>query len=294
MMRIRVPAMAFGLIGLLLIAGAARAEEYKLKLDRPEKVGHTYSISATGDMKTSSTASVPGVPPRKQDQAYTVALDGTIKILEVDEKSSQPTKLTCTVSKCLKDGEEMYPAGTVITAENKAGKTQFSVDGNALDPINNLVLNTVITTQKPGEPPQMDMVFRADQARKVGDKWDIDSDAAAREFSKEGPPVKAQDVKGTGKLVEVKNIDGKQVMQFEGQMEVASFKGPTPEGLNVSSGNMSARFTGLLPVDPQELPVSTEQQMTAHFVAQGGPGGQVNVEIDMQRSAKTKYGPAKS
>lgn len=133
-----------GVLVLPMSAARGQAQEYKIVIDRPEKLGQRYTIHATGRTKQTATMTAPGAAPRTQSAEVAVELDGTIKVLAIDEKSGKPTKLECTVAKCLKDQKPLIDAGAVLTAENKQGKMVFTKEGTELDPDTSGVLSSAM------------------------------------------------------------------------------------------------------------------------------------------------------
>src|SRR5436309_763579 len=64
-----------------LLAGSAGAQEYKIKLMRPQKAGDTYTLSAAAEGKSTGTVTVDGVAQPGKEEAMKVQLDGAVKVL---------------------------------------------------------------------------------------------------------------------------------------------------------------------------------------------------------------------
>jgi hypothetical protein len=277
---------------LLAAASSGYAQEYKVVLDRPEKVGQTYQIHGTGKSTQSVTVNVPGAPPQKEDNSFSVQLDGTIKVLEVGEKTGEPTKIECTVSKCTKDEQSIVDAGSVITAETKEGKTAFTMNGMPVEPPVTQALEVILEVHQPGTPSN-GAVFGTDQPQKVGATWPINAEAAAVGAAKSGLPVSKDAIKGEAKLIGVKEVEGKKALEIAASMNVANLSGNVPEG-KIDSGSITAQISGLFPVDETAQPLSSNLTLTIHMkMTVNGPGGQsIGADTDVVRSNQIKYGPA--
>lgn len=285
-----------GLAGLwcLVVASAlTQGQEYKVRISQPEKVGNKFAISSTATEKLSTTVDVRGIPP--QEVAYTIDLDGTVEILAVNDKTGQPTKLSCTVSKCTRDGQKLYDAGTVIAADSKNGHEVITVNGNELDPRSTEQLSGILQTHKPDDTETDDKMFGTEQPRKVGDSWPVNSEAVAKAFSEqgEGLPINKDDVSGSVKLVSVQKVEGKDYLEVVADLTVKNIQGKT-NGANITGGNLAGHMTALLPADEGRRPLNDSMSMTMKMSAKApGPNGQdVALNMSVQREVKTKISEA--
>jgi hypothetical protein len=80
---------------------SARAEDaYAIKLSRPSKVGDRFHVDAVGAIRTKTVVRTEGEDaPRTIAQAYGVSVDGTVKVVEVNDRGME-TKLSLTVATC--------------------------------------------------------------------------------------------------------------------------------------------------------------------------------------------------
>lgn len=284
---------AIPFIAVLIFSIAAKAQTYKILIDRPEKVGDTYSINATGEVSQNATINVPGADPQKKSDAFKSELDGQIKVLAVDEKTGQPTKLQCTINKLTNSNQSVLDAGTVVTAEDTSGHTTFTVNGMPADPTVAQVLELFLNTHHPGDQSD-DNVFGTEKEQSVGATWPIDTAAAAADAARHDIPISKDDVKGEGKLVSVKTVDGKEALEVHADMNVEKLRGDTPNG-KIVGGSMKVHLEGLFPTDKTRQALSMSQSMELHMqMSVPGPGGnQIAVDVDSTRSAKVNFAPAK-
>jgi len=278
---------------LVLICGSLEAQEYRIRLSQADKVGHKYTISSTARGKVSNKIDAPGLNIPPQEQAFTFGLDGTVEVKAVDEKSGQPTKLACTVAKCVRDNQPLADAGTMMTAENIGGKTEVSAPGKQFDPQTAEALGRILQTHKPGEPSEDDAIFGTDKPRKVGDSWPVNSDAAAQSFSKQGLPVTKDQIKGTVKLVDVKTVEGKQYLHVEAEFNIDNLHGQVNQQ-TIDSGTFTGHMSGMVPAEEGNDPLNQASSiaMTLHVKGTAPNGQEIKVETSMKEDLKVDYSPA--
>ena len=100
--------------GLIWMAGAghlAAAEQYKVRLVRPYKVGYEFDTEATITYKREVGGNV---------TSFTGQLYGTVKGLEVNEKTGGVTQVQCTVARLTRDGKELYQSGVVLVGKGES------------------------------------------------------------------------------------------------------------------------------------------------------------------------------
>ena len=279
---------------VLLFALAARAEDYKVVLNRAETVGQTYAIHATGQSSQNVTVDVPGAGPQKQSESYKAELQGTVKVLAIDDHTKQATRIQCTVDKLTKEDKSVLDAGTVVTAENAAGQTTFTVNGNPVERTVAPVLDLLLSVHKAGSPSD-DEIFGTDKAQAVGGTWPINTEAAAADATKSGLPITKDNLHGDAKLVGLKEVGGKQALDVSADMTADNLSGAMPGGGKIESGSVKAHFTGLFPTDPAQQALQQGQSMEVHMKASApGPNGQpVAIEMSMTRSMTADFGDSK-
>ena len=277
-----------GLLALLISAGVSRGDEYKVLLNRPQKVGQEYTVYATGRAKQTATFALPGEPPQVHVDEFGIELDATVKVLEVDDPTGEPTKLQYTIARCLKDQQPLLPPGAVFTAENKQGNTTFVQDGAPVDPATARALEVVIETHQPGTPSN-NVMFGTDKPQPVGGAWPIDAEAAAISASRSGLPVTQDQLEGEARLVAVQNVDGNPVLQVEATMNVANISMPAKR---VQRGSIAGTSSGLFPVDPAAMPIRSGKTITIHLsMTPDGPTGQpLDVTTVVERSNELHFG----
>lgn len=287
-------ACLLGAVSILTATAAASAQEYKIKINRAEKVGDTYTLSAKGSSDNQTNAIIPGAPPQTQEKKDEIELVGTVKVLEVDGHG-QATKLSCTVDKCVLNDKPLCDKGDVITAEHVASKTEFTVKGEKVDAATEKALSIVIDTADAEQKSDDDTSFGTDQPQKVGGTWPVHGEAIANELTRRGMAVKAENVKGTGKLAEVKQVDGKDVLTVVVDVTIDGVKPPLPPNVTVESGSLSLHMAGQLPADENAPPLSQTAEMGMKIQATApGPNNQnITVDVSFSQKADKTFGKAK-
>lgn len=277
-------------ISLFAFAAAACGKDYKVLLDRPAKVGQTYSMSASAENHETVTVTLPGALPHKQENALKAHLDCAVRVLAVDSGSGLPSKLECTVKECTRDGKPLLSGGTVFVAEDKAGKTEITINGESVDPKTAEALNAVVETHGPGDPSDSE-VFGSTQLQSVGSTWPINSEAAARGLAKSDLPVTKENMKGESKLVAVKDENGTEALEIQSTINVASISGTMPNGAKIESGSFSGEFNGFFPTDPKLMPLSDSETLRMRMNATAStPDNQLAaIEVQADRSQRIAW-----
>lgn len=291
-------ALLCALIAAAVAAPAARGQGergYKIKLHRPEKVGDTYTISATGDSKSVLTIDAGAGAPKKQESAFTVSLDGTVQVLEVNP-SGIATRLSFTVAKCLRDDKPLFDKGTVIVAGNPKGQKLFTINGEPVPADAADALGLILQPHGPGQTDD-DTVFGTEKPQKVGGTWPITTEAAADRLAKDaGLEVKKEDITGAVKLAAVKQEAGKEALQVEIDMNVANARGGRPDGgQKIDHADYEFHMSGLFPADPKAKLLGQNLAMKAKFHAtvQGRDGKEVSLNVSAEQNARMTFGEGK-
>jgi hypothetical protein len=245
-----VPGSILAAASVLLLSSMACAQEYKIKITRPAKAGDQYTTSVTASFKNDAVITLAGgAPPQKNNQDFTADLQGVVTVDEVSDKNSMPKKLSCKVDHFTKDGKDLYPAGAVIVAERKDGKAVYSVDGKPVAPQDIEMFVSMLDVPNPDKGVTDDQATGTDKPQKVGDTWAIDPDAVAKQSSEDGMKIDAADVKGEGKLVKVKKLNGNAVMVISINANIDKFGMEIPMLGHANGDKMTIEQTITLPVD---------------------------------------------
>jgi hypothetical protein len=291
-------------VALSLAAPVFAAEEsYAVRLARPKKVGDTYRVDAKGMHHTQQRITVGGRLVGEEDKKHSVHLVAVATVLAVDTKSSA-TRIEYRIESLRASSqgqpeEEVLPAGRKIVAESKNGDTAFTTDSAVpLTSENIEALKVVISAHVP-ESPTDDDIFGTNAKKKVGDTWGINAATAARDLAKSGLSVTAEDLKGTVRLVGVREAGGVKALEVAGQLRSDKIGLAAPQGgIQVEKTLMEGNFSGLIPADPQSR-VQLSDSFHMRFSAQMGgqkpdTGEKVTVDISMEMSLENSFSPVKT
>jgi hypothetical protein len=280
-----------------LFSSIAAAQDYQIKLNRPEKVGNEFRMSAVSSQSTLTTVKAEGGAPQQMNEAGTVALDAGVKVIEID-KNGSPSKIILTVETCtLKKGEaaaaEVLAKGTVVTAFSKDGVPVFEIGGKPVTPDVAKALAIVVHLGDGGVTD--DEIFGANQRKKVGDQWPINSEVAAKDLVKKDMPITKENLTGTVKLESAAKVDATDCLDIRAQMSGKNIAVPMPPGLKVEEGSLEASFAQKIPVDPGARPLEQSLDITMKVAAKGKPdatGPEMTIATTVKMSQKVKYSAA--
>ena len=290
-----VRSSAVAAVAALLVAGATAtaAETYAIKLDRPAKVGQEFTVTATADVDRTVKVTANGQAQPDKNDKYKAELTGTQKVESVNDKTGSATKVTVTVDKLTKDGTDLFPAGTVITADHTGAKTAYTVAGADVDPEKAAVLDSLIEVGSADQAVSEDQAMGTDKPQAVGGTWDGDSAKVVDMLSGEQLPISAEHVKASGKLVAVKAVDGTPSEVVESTITADAFDaGKQMQGLTVTGGSFDGKVTETLPTDAA-LPATA---MDGHFkmaLKATGGGGAVTVDVSGEQTTHRTMAPKK-
>jgi hypothetical protein len=282
-----------------LFSSIAAAQDYQIKLSRPEKVGNEFHISTVSSQSTLITVKAEGGAPEQMNEAGTVALEAGVKVLEID-KNGSPSKITLTVETCtLKKGEaaaaEVLAKGTVVTAFSKDGVPVFEIGGKPVTPDVAKALAIVVHLGDGGVTD--DEIFGTKDRKKVGDQWPINSDVAAKDLVKRDMPITKENLTGTVKLESAAKVGATDCLDIRAQMSGKNIAVPMPPGLKVEEGSLEASFAQKIPVDPAARPLEQSLDITMKVAAKGKPEAagatEMTIETTVKMSQKAKYSAAK-
>ena len=254
----------------LLLANIAEAQQFPIKLTREEKAGDQYHLRISGSVKHTVQLTTSGqVKPRASDQML-FDLRGDVKILAVNPKTASATRISCKVSRFIRNGDDVYPAGAEIVADLKDGNTIYTVDGKPAVEKDVDLLNIVLELEDPEKTGNADDIAGTDKPRAVGDTWPVNADHFSKAMSPGGLPVDTGVVKGESKLVSVEKVDGSSLMQVQTTVAAEGFKKELKKGTMLSDGSMKVQVRVTVPVDVK-LPMisSTTQSHLSTTITEG-------------------------
>lgn len=288
------------IFGIALLAGSpVFAQDYEIRLTRPDKVGEKSEVIISGEMSEQMTMTSQGKILQEKKSSLSATFQGTTTVLKVDDLQ-RATELKLLVSKCHKkmDGnaaeEEVLAKGTQIVVRRRDSDMEFLIDGKVVSKDIAKVLGLFFSL--PRSQVTDDDIFGTKERKKVGDSWAVNSKLAAKDGASAGIKVDAENITGSTKIEEVVVVSGKKCLRLSGKMELSNVAPPLPAGMAVEKSNMSVSFSGVFPVDTSIGRLSQKMTMTMALVAKGKPtpdAPETTVSVKMTKSMHMKLRPLK-
>ena len=228
---------------------SAAAEDYEIRLTRPARVGRKYRLSASGRYFERRRFFANDKLTRDLRESFSVDLESVVTVLEAD-KRGVPTRLSCAIGKCVKTERNAWkpliPKGKTVIAFSEKRSTRFSMDGQPVSPEIRKALKVIIAIDTGATD---DDVFGSRERRKVGDSWDIDAKAAAKDAADAGVRVRKDDITGSVSIEKLAVVDGSKRLLIRGEMAIRKAVPPMAPGFIVDKGTFEGSFTGAFPLD---------------------------------------------
>jgi len=254
------------------VASTATAQEYEIRLHRPLKVGQKYGVSTTAHLSRSMTITAEKGLFGGQNEEFSVELECVVTVLEIDDKGRE-TKVSMAISKCVKikgeNKKDLVPKDAVVVASQKGRKEQvFTIGEEPLGAEAQEALGSVVSLSKGGATD--DEILGTKDRKKVGDRWNINAAAAAKNLETEMPGIQEKNITGTTTLEGVVKVGGIECLKIAAEMtiEIPPIEGEVaaamPEGLKVSKSTVEMRCVGVFPVDASmdRLEESIDEKVT--------------------------------
>jgi hypothetical protein len=250
------------------------AQDYEIRLTRPAEVGFKYHLSAVGK-KSSSLVSRQGDKVLKdKSSSFTVEAELTVTVLAVNEKGAS-TRAKLEVEKLTRIEDdarrELLPKGSVITAAWD-GKGQAFEMGGGLDPDTEQSLRLLHLVSDGPNGPTNDEVFGTKERKKVGDRWEGNSERMSKDLARFGSLVKKEDLKSTVSLEKIVLVGKTECLQLSGVLTCDKLDLTLPPGFTMDKSELKINFSAKEPVATSLiLPEEGSTDMTTNFIARRRP-----------------------
>jgi hypothetical protein len=197
---------------LIALAGAAAAEEYKIRISLPAHVGERADAQYIATMNTHSVTNFDD-RETKTDEDKRVELDGIEEVRKVDAKN-RATQIILEVKRCeevMKDGAKrtiISPGRTLQVTAKKDAEAELKLDQGTLAKKDEALVRLIVHLREHNDPDD-DAIFGTTKPQLVGASWPINAKAFAKQPSQEGyDPVDPKNVKGKSTFVAVQDVRG--------------------------------------------------------------------------------------
>ncbi len=279
--------LAFSLPGI--------SQDYEIKLTRSFKPGDKCSFSASASSSEILTTIVEGEEPEIEKEKKSIDFSGSLAVVEINKRGGI-LKSTLTVDKCVIefDGEKSEPfkKGTEITARMEDDETIFEVDGKPIEDEIVEALGMIDFIDDP-ESASDDEIFGTKERKKIGDSWNINAKAAAKDIEKEELKFDIKDISGSTTIEKLVKVEGTDCLQISAELTLKGLKPiDIPDGFNVKESAILATSGGLYPVDVSKGIIEERMEMKMQMKMSGRPDPDVpavEVIVTSEQKSVQKY-----
>ncbi|MGD1001528.1 MAG: hypothetical protein ABSA67_12625 [Candidatus Brocadiia bacterium] len=266
------------------------AQDYEIRLDRPDPIGSKCRLAMVGKESTSQVVKQDDKVIQDKNSKFTVEAELVATILAVSEKGAN-TRVKVEVEKLTRiEGDarrELLPKGSVVTVAWDGKGQAFDMAGG-LDPDTEESLRLLNLVSENPNGPTDDEVFGSKERKKVGDRWEGNSELMAKDIIRYGILAKKEDFKSTVTLDKVVRVGKTECLQLTCAFTCDKFEPPLPPGFTVEKSALKADFSNKLPVATSlSLPAEGSMDMAIKLIARGKPNpgaGEFVLEIANDQS----------
>jgi hypothetical protein len=268
-MRMIGAVIGFAFLGVLPSIAAGADPTYVVKLHRAEVVGQIYDVHDVFENTSVCTVVSPEGEPQTKTVTIRADLTGRVNVLAVDEKGDA-SLLNLTVKRLVRaDGRDMMRPGTVIKL-SRDDKTKVVSSSTGPVPDAAMVVVGRFFPSQGTSGKTVDDVYGSSKARKVGESWGIDTDAAGQKLFGEGLGLDPTQLKGRTVLKGVETVNDTPAFRVITSMTLPNLTLPdaVPPQVKMDQCYGTIEMNSLLPVDEKVLPIETksilEDTITGH------------------------------
>lgn len=283
---------------LLLPAGFTAAQEHQLTLDRERAVGAKFQIQVKANQKQTQSQTVNGQAVGSETHAFSGTMTAVAEVLSVHE-NKQVRSISLDIQKFEgeSDGQPVIIDVTKkIVATADKGETTFKYEGGGEIAENAVEILDVLATFMLEDEPQgasEDEMFKLNQPRKTGSKWECNNELIAKDMNKGGELVIEPDgIESEFRFVDVAEFAGKQAAVFEVTIEMNKFSipGAQAQGLKIAKSEGKLQMSGLVPLDPKSADGAMQMQMQVDITAEIAVDNQkVSVSFAVSGAADAEF-----
>jgi hypothetical protein len=271
------------------IAFPALAQEYEIRLHRPEPVGSKTRVTGSGrDVQQMSVWSAKR-KAREDASDVTIDFEYVRKVVVVSPKGVpthvllQFERLKTTKGKTTRD---VLPRNAEVLAFNSGNKPSFHMNGVAVKPEVAHML-TLIAPVSTGDFTN-DELFGTQDRKRVGDSWDVNGRAWSQMMTYHNGKVR--DIKGRVTLKEVLKHAADSRLSLALEMAGTMETGP---GAFPPLAAMTYKATMEVPIEPNAKGAGTlEATVTGRGFQKVADGTEFEGHIDMKCSVSFEMSPA--
>jgi hypothetical protein len=277
------------LVCVIVFAGIARAEDYKIRMSLPAHVGERADARYVATLAVHSVMNYED-RETKTDEAQRVELDAIEDVRQIDS-NQRPTQISLEIKRCvevLKDGSHrtiLSPGRTLLATTKKHDEAELTLDRGKLTRQDEALLRLIVHLREREEPSD-DEIFGTEARQAIGSSWPINSKAFARQPSQPGfDPVRPKNISGTTTLVAVHEVPGfGPCLQLELNFTIRKMTGIVGE-YKLVDGTYQSITAMMMPIeDGKDSPAESWANQYHQVYAGTYDGNPVRVERDTTRT----------
>jgi hypothetical protein len=259
------------------------AQDYEIRLHRPQVVGQKYHLAAAGRSARTQVVKSGDRILQNDSAKFAVEFEGAVTVLAVDDRG-KPSKLSLEIEKLSRTDDagskELVSQGSVVTVSMKDGAEVSETDGHLLSrPTQEAI--TVILPLDPNGPTD-DELFGANERKKPGDHWDANTDLMARDLLRRGATARKEDLSGTVTFEKVVQVGKTECLQISGDMDCARYVPSVPRDVKVEKGFLKIAFSEKLPAVASMPALERTQSTNVSYTMKGRPdpaGDEITIDV---------------
>lgn len=257
-------------------AGMVQAEKHQLTLERNRPIGSKYQVRIQGNQTQKQTQTFNGQQVGGETRKLTGAMTAVAEVL-AQHKNKQVRSVALKVEKFegqINDKQLKLDTAKRVVASVKDGKKTFAYeDGTPIGAETGEVLDMLVMFMLDDDPDDVsdDRMFKLDQPREVGTKWECDNKLLAKDLASGGELVVTEDnIKSEFQFLDVAEFAGQKAAVFDIKVDLQkfSFPGAKEQGLDVKKSEGVMKMSGLLPLDTKSGDGAIQMQMAIGITAE--------------------------
>ena len=259
------------------------AQDYAIKLHRPQAVGLKYHLSASGRSTRTQVLKSGDKILQNESVKFAVECECAVTVLAVDDKG-KPSKLSLQIEKLTRTDDagakELVSKGGIVTVSMKDEVEVSEMDDRRLP----LPAQEAITVILPLDPngPTDDELFGTTARKKPGDHWDVNTDLMAKDLLRRRATAGTADLSGTVTLEKVARVGTTECLQISGSVDCSKYIPAVPSEVKVEKGFLKISFSEKLPVVVSMPALEMTQSANIGYTMKGRPdptGDEMTIDV---------------
>jgi hypothetical protein len=249
-----------------------QAQDYEIRLHRPQVVGQKYHLSAGGRMARTRVEKSGDKILKNEQEKFTVECDCVVTVLAVDDKG-KPSQLSLQIERLTRTDDAGVKAlvtkGSIVSVSMKDGEEVSEMAGHRLSLPAQEATN-VILPLSPNVPTD-DELYGTNERKKPGDRWDANTDLMLKVLLRHAASANKENLNGTVTLEKVINVGGTPCLQISGSMDCSQYVPFVSSEVKVEKGFLKIGFSEKLPVAASRPALETTQSSSFGYTLRGRP-----------------------